>query len=319
MSDKKLLFELHGLEIMSDTMYIVADKIDYSAPSGFQEAGVTKLPSDGVGHTFHAPYKRTSKFDGVWNTGFYELSPCYQGVSRDKVKIIVKNLMANVVMPYRAAIGKADALNEHNHDFFDKYNWTVQVGDIYRTENPLDVVALYMALIQREVMPKAKKGDSAFAETPYVVVDVSEKTKKSEEKANKEFEAIGMFEILYKQERARLDLILYYIGGATFTADTSQAAYRSLFKNYLAALPTNIEMFMGFVEKTDKEKGLAELNIYKKLKVRHINDPKIRKTAAGMIYYDQTELGSSLKNAAEAVAKDPSMSEIKKEILFEED
>lgn len=315
MSEKKLLFELHGLKIMSDSIYLISNKRDFSAPTGFQERGTTKLPSDGVANTFHCPYKPISKTHGSWDTGFYELSPCYTGMNRDKVKIKVKGLVENIVKPYREAIGDNKALHEHNNEFFDTTKWTIQDDLVLRTSNPLDVVTLYFALMGREVVPKHLKGDSTFADAAYVVVDVNESVKKRDEDASNMFQAIGVFEELYKSDRARLDKILFYIG-RNMSDDTKIESYRGMFKSYLEASPANVESFNNLVKASEKEQGLDELNIYYSLKSRDIRHPKVSKASSGSLYYEDREIGVDFKSAAKRISKDPEMSDIKREILL---
>lgn len=318
MSNKKELFELHGFKVMDNSIYLVADKRDYNAPTGFQEKGVTKLPSEGVGNTFHCPYKRTSATDGVWDSGFYEFSPCYDGRREDEVQKIVAHLNKNVAEPYRKAIGNPDALKESNHEFFDTHRWSVTEGQVFKTNNPVDRVALYFALLSKEVAPKERKDDSTFIDADYVIVDVNEKIKKRDEDASMLFEAIGMFEVLRKTDKDTLDKILYYLG-RNISDDTGVEAYRGIFKAYLEASHANVESFLKLVKEADTEDGIAKLNIYYALKKKELKNTKVSKVASGVLYYEDTEIGADLKTAAANIAKNPNLREIKKEILFGED
>jgi len=315
MSDKTLLFELHGFRVMSDSTYLVADKMDYNAPTGLQEKGVTKIPSDGVGNTFQCPYKKTSSKDGIWDTGFYEHSPCYSGRSKEEVKIIVKTLQKTVVDPYRSFIGKPEALQQHDNEFFDSHMWMVEEGQVFKTDNPEHVLALYFALRNRELVPKKLKGDSAFADAAYVIIDIGEKLKKRDEDASSMFKAIGVFEVLYANDQPKLDTILYYIN-RNMAEGTSVDAYRGMFKAYLESSPANIETFNKIVEESDSETGMAKLNIYYALKSRNIKNSKVSKGSAGTIFYESTEVGVDLKAAAENIAKRSDLADIKREILL---
>lgn len=318
MSTKKTLFTLHGFEVKDDSIYLVADKVDHGAPTGFQVAGVTKLPSDGVANTFHCPYKRISATDGVWDSGFYELSPCYEGMDKSLVKERIKGLMANVVNPYRAAVGQEKALDEHNNEFYDSHFWSVEQNQVFKTNNPIDRVALYFALLNREVVPKDKKGDTSFADAGYLIIDVNERVKKRDEDASMQFQAIGVFEELYKSNKPKLDRILFYLG-KNMAADTKVDAYRGMFRDYLEATATNVETFNKLVADSDSEAGMARLDIYYYLKSRDIRNPKVSKSPSGILFYEDTEIGVDLRSAAENIAKNPKLDHIKKEILFSED
>lgn len=315
MSDKKLLFELHGFKVMEDSIYLVADKMDYNAPTGLQEKGVTKLPSDGVGNTFQCPYKRTSSKDGIWDTGFYVHSPCYSGIPKAQTEVIVAALTKNIVEPYRALIGRDDALSQHDNEFFDSHMWMVEEGHIFKTNNPHDVLSLYFALRNREVVPKKLKGDSAFADAAYIIIDMDEKRKKSDEDASNMFKAIGVFEALYENDKSTLDMILYYVN-RNMSADTDVSAYRGMFKAYLESSPANVESFNKLVADAKSETGMARLNIYHALKSRDIKNPKVSKGAAGTILYENTEVGVDLKSAAANIAKNPTLADIKRDILL---
>lgn len=317
MNSKKVLFELHGFQVLEDSIYLVADKMDYSAPTAFQEIGSTVLPSDGVATTYHCPYIAYSRTEGVWDTGFYELSPCYKNMSKDIVAKEVKALIQNVLTPYRKAIGNEKALDQHNHEHLDKAKWSVYKDKVFKTDDPMDVMALYFALRGREVVPKAKAGDSSFNAASYMIIDINQKIKKRDEDASNIFEAIGMFEVLYKTDKGLLDKILYYLGRA-MSEDTTKTAYRGMFKAYLEASPANVNSFNKLVESSEKESEVAKLNIYHAIKSHEIKTPKLTKSPGGMILYDDIELGPDLKTAADRIAKHSDFADIKREILFGE-
>lgn len=318
MSEKKLLFELHDFKVMSDSVYLVTDKPDPNAPTGFQDAGSSKLPSDGVGNVFQCPYKPTSKNSGVWDSGFWEYSPCYVNRNKGEVEVLVRNLKENVVEPYRKASGDPNALSHEHPEFFDKAMWSVEEGQSFRTSDPRDVVALYMALLSRELTPKHLKGDTTFADSAYFIIDINEKTKKRDEKASNMFEAIGSFEEMYKHEKPTLDKVLFYLG-MNISEDAKIEAYRGLFQSFLQKASTNTEAFNKLMKDVGSEKGKDKLEIYYWLKTKEVNSNKINKSASGVLYYEESEIGADLKSAAENIANNPSLNDIKKEILFSGD
>ena len=111
------LFEIDGFKVMPESNYIIKNKTDYDAPSAFVKVGTTKLPSAGVGESFQCRYVRTSRDTGVWDTGFYEQSPCYSHLKPGEKELAVKKLMKNVVEPYEAYTGITGQLAHTNDDF----------------------------------------------------------------------------------------------------------------------------------------------------------------------------------------------------------
>lgn len=313
---KKTLFELHGFKVMSDSIYLVVDKPDHNAPSAFTDRRITKLPSDGVGVTFPAPYKKITNSSGVWDTGFDVLSPCYAGLKESVVEEVVKGLTQNVVEPYRRIIGDPNALASNNDEFFLQERYNVFEGKVYKTSNPVDVVGLYFALLCREVVPKERKDDSSFLNAAYMIIDLNDDIKKRDESTSLKFEAIGLFEQIYQNDSKKLHRIMYYLG-RTVEENIKVSALRSIFQNYIDAGTSNTEAFLNLVKDCKTDAGMAKINIYYVLKTTLGKNPKISKVN-GIIYYNDVEIGPDIKSAANNIAMLPKLSEFKKEILFSE-
>jgi len=316
MSKKTVLFELHGFEVKSDSIYLIVDKPDHNAPSAFIERRTTKLPSDGVGITFPAPYKRITNTLGVWDTGFEVLSPCYAGREKSIVQERVKGLMQNIVDPYRAVTGDPNALASNNDEFFLSNSYRVWEGRVYRTSNPVDVVDLYFALLCKELVPKERKDDSSFLNAAYMVIDLNDNVKKRDELAALEFEAIGLFQQIHQNDPKKLHRILYYLG-RTVEENVKISALQSIFRNYMSAGTSNIEAFLNLVKECNTDNGLAKVNIYYVLKSTFSKNSNISK-ANGIIFYKDVEVGPDIKSAASNIAVNPKLVEFKKEILFSE-
>ena len=95
---KDTLFKINDFEVKKDSIYVVKDKRDMDAPSGFIRAGVSKLPSKGVGDTFQVRYvSRDGGRTGTWDTGFYEFSHCYKTQDKDSVKPLITSLKKNIL------------------------------------------------------------------------------------------------------------------------------------------------------------------------------------------------------------------------------
>lgn len=318
--ENKVLFELEGFKVRENSTYVVRDKEDLDAPSGFISAGVTKLPSDGVTESFQCRYKATSKTTGVWDTGFHIYSPCYEGLPMSEKEILVKSLVKNIVEPYRAATGDAEALSHSNEDFWLKTNFSVYTGQVFNTASPRDVVNLYFALLTRNLTPKGQEGNSKFNQSAFVVVDINKDVKRKDQKSANLFKAVGIFERMLSTDRQRLLAILNY-SNLVVSEGIDDDAFRGLFDNHLRSgnNSRNVESFIDLVEETKTEKGLAKINIYLKLKELYRRGNKVTKSPNGIYHYEDTEIGPDLKSAATNISKTRKLTKIKKDILLSEE
>lgn len=319
--EKELLFELYGFEVYSDSRYVVKDKEDLDAPSGFIQAGVTKLPSDGVGESFQCYYKRTSATTGVWDTGFYIYSPCYEHIRSEAEKqVIVDRLMKGVVEPYRKATGNPNALDHSDNEFWKKTNFQVYTNQVFTTSNPSDVLNLYFALKTRYLTPKGQEGDSRFNQSAYVVVDIDKDTKRNDEKTSNFYRAVGVFENLLREDRKRLISILNY-SGLVVASEIDDDAFRGLFDQHLRSVNNskNVDMFLKIVNETETEIGRATVDLFLCLKKSFNRNNKVTKNPNGVFFYEDTEIGPDLKAAASNIAKQAEFKDIKKELLLQDE
>lgn len=67
MEEKKVLANVYGFKILSDTIYKVIGKTDTSAPIPFVERGISKVPFEGNKTVVYCPYDNIKK---VYDTGF---------------------------------------------------------------------------------------------------------------------------------------------------------------------------------------------------------------------------------------------------------
>lgn len=318
MSDKKLLFEVEGFEVYSDSLYVVNNRVDYDAPSGFVERGTTQLPSDGVGETFYCPFIASGNSgEGVYDTGFYVNSPCYRTVKDTKSKeLIVKNLKKNLVEPYANEKGAED-VSHNNLDFWDKQKFFITAGDVINSNNPNDLMKIYFALRHRKVCPKGLEKEPRFDNASYIVVDINKDVKKRDEKVSKQFRVIEIFTTLLKTDRARLVSLMEYVGIRTSTS-VEDNTLTSFFYEYIQESESNIDRFIDLFEHTDTEVGRAEIDIYLVLKELR-SDRKIDKAENGILFYNDIELGPNLKTAANNIARQKDFRELKRSLLLGEE
>ena len=94
LKSKKVLVEVNGFNIMSDTLYEVVGKHDGSAPQAFQDANIAKAPFPENATHVCCPW---DDFSEVCNSGFYPRSRCYNGMDKDEVDKLVDQRVNNIM------------------------------------------------------------------------------------------------------------------------------------------------------------------------------------------------------------------------------
>jgi len=312
---KDTLFKINDFEVKKDSIYVVKDKRDMDAPSGFIKAGVSKLPSKGVGDTFQVRFiSRDGGRSGTWDTGFYEFSHCYKTQDKDSVKPLITALRRNVLEPYRKAIGDSTAFEQDNEKFFLKQRFTAFSGRVYNTNDPVDTIELYFGLLTNQLTPKGQEGNTMYNDSSYTIVDINKDVKIKDERALEKFKAVGSFTNLLSSDKERLLAMLSY-SDINPSKTVDDITLISMFSTYLdQGQDDNIIMFNALVEETETEKGLEKVYVYKELR-KLISTGKVTKTS-GLYYYDSNEIGPDLKQAASSIVKNSKFAGIKKEIML---
>ena len=317
--EKEVLFTIAGFEVKKDSLYIVGDKKDGDAPSGYVKLGVSKTPNVGVDESFGVGFVRRDPLNpsvGVYDTGFYEYSPCYEGIETSIRSATVKALKKNVLEPYRQATGISDAFDIENKKFFDEVMFKVYTGKTFNTSDPIHVMELYFALLAHQVAPKGSEGDSKYREASYIVYDNKKKAKEKNEVDLIEFEAIGMFTALYGNDREKLKAVLRWVG-INFADEVDKETLVGMFKNYIRDSYQKAKIFLDTCMDANTEIGLNKFNIYKRLREIANKGNKISKSPNGIYFYDgDIEIGPDLKSAAENIAKNKDLNRVKRELLL---
>jgi hypothetical protein len=286
MSTEKVLFTVNGFEVKANSIYKVKDKPDGDAPTGFQELGVTKLPSAGVDESFQVPFHQLgNNGGGIWNTGFNEHSPCYYDMDPVVVTAQVKALNANLLKPYRAATGNQEAFKEGNEDFFKRTNFQVYSGQVFNTNNVIDLMTLYFALRAHQVAPEGRQGDSKYREASYIIVDKNKDVKEKDRRKSLKFSAIGTFTSLYQNDRERLYAILGW-SGLPVSESVDQMTLVSMFDEFIEGKPDRAEFFLNTEKDSNTKIGLEKILIYRKLKDTISKNTRISKVPNGSYFYD---------------------------------
>lgn len=313
--ERKTLFVINDFTVKENSVYVLRDKRDMDAPSGFIKAGLSKLPSRGVGESYQVGFfSRDGGRTGVWDTGFFEYSPCYKDKDQAEVKIIVAALKKNLVTPYRKAVGNDTAFAEGEDKFYSETNFKSYSGKTYNTGDPVAAMELYFGLLTHQLTPKGSEGNTRYNDSPYVVVDISKDLKVKDERALAKFQAIGAFSTMLVADKERLYSILKYIG-LSFSDTIDGAVLIGMFNDYVTnSNEDRIIVFNNLVAETEEKSGLEKVYLYKILKEQSLKGGKVTK-AAGLFFYDNVEIGADLKGAADNIAKQSKLVNIKRELL----
>jgi hypothetical protein len=321
MAEKKVLFTVNGFSVKEDSSYVVKDKKDMDAPSGYIQAGVSKLPSRGVGDSFEVSFISTDGGrTGVYDTGFFEYSNCYRELSMEERKPIVAALKKNLLNPYRLAKGNPTAFEngKEGEAFIQSQRFMVRSNKTYNTSDIESAMELYFGLLTRQLTPKGEEGNTAYEDSSYVVIDLSKDRNIKDERALNEFKAIGAFSSMLRADKERLYAILKYVG-MTFLPSIDEGAIISMFNDYIRNNNSDkTDIFNSLVTETETKAGLDKVFIYKALKDLSVRATALTKSS-GIYYYNDVEVGSDLKNAADNINKNPKLVQIKKELLLAED
>lgn len=321
MANDKILFTVNGFSVKADSVYVVKDKKDMDAPSGYIEAGVSKLPSRGVGDTFEVRFiSRDNGRTGVYDTGFHEYSDCYKELSMDERKPIVAALKKNLLGPFRLAEGNSMAYENgiEGESFIKKQRFLVQSNKTYNTADIRAAMELYFGLLTRQITPKGEEGNTLYEDSSYVIIDISKDRTVKDERALNKFKAIGAFSSMLGVDKERLYAILKYIG-MNFLPSIDEGAIISMFNDYLSNNNDDkTEIFNNLVTETESKTGLDKIFIYKALKELSTKATVLTK-ASGIFYYNNVEVGSDLKNAADNINKNSKLVQIKRELLLTAD
>lgn len=313
MNNEKTI-QVNGLEIRPSSIYKVINKPDKSAPDGFQREGSTKLPSYGVGNNVGCNYVQNSiTGQGVYDTGLYVDSPCYANVPKDEVKFKVDLLKELIVEPFERYVGKEGVLNHSNLEFWDSYTTRLEVDRPFRTDNPSDLLDLFLSVLSFQLTPKSEIKNPKFGRSQYVVEDISKAKTHTEETNNNFVTAIANFTKLYSSNKYLAIKLLEYIGISGITESVEESSLNSMLFSWLTTDDSNPVKMNNAYAIASNIKKQNQIVIYSKLK--ELTKKGIVSNMTGEYYYNDTYLGSDLKSAAENINSKADLKTVKAEIM----
>lgn len=316
-SKKEVLLEVNGLKIKPGAIYKITGKEDSTAPDGFQQEGVTKLPSQGIANDIQCLFVTTNNVtkDGIYDTGLYINSPCYAGLPNNVRTERVRALEEALVEPYEMVFGEGTLDHKHT-DFWENYFVSLFDGRVFDTSKPSDLLDLYIAMRSYELHPAGEDGKPVrghkYKQAQYCIEDRNKVMGVRKRKAVEEMDAIMLFGELMKSDKNRLLSILKYSGMRNMDG-VDDVTLKAFFFDWLRQDRNNLHRFMSAYNLAQGE-GLAEIELHEILYKLMLQN-KVRKQE-GMFTYNGYTMDSTLTASAKRIAKDPDMASLKLE-LFE--
>jgi len=295
--------------IKPDTIYTVLPKPDPNAPDGFKAHGTTKVIHPDVGVTIGAPYSSDME---VWDTGFYEYSPCLNGMSEKDIKNHLEITNKYLVEPIEKIRGKDILKHNVGNKFFDDYVITLGNKVSFNSNNPTERLSLYFAVLAKELAPKDNAGHPAFKQAAYMVVNRDVEINAKEQISIDNGRAIGEFYGLLKTDKPKLQKILKYLR-ISDTAIEDEGTFISIFNRFLDDKQDgyrNSKIFLENLDKFSTEAGEEELHLFQLIHDLYAKgEVKLIKSE---YYIKDISLGNSIKHAAMYAVANP---EVKKLIV----
>lgn len=309
------LFNINGISIKKDAQYKIQNRFDASAPSGFQKEKTTKIPSADIGNTIQCPYVGTATA-GVYDTGFYEHSPCYKNEDKVRVKEKLKALQTYVIEPYEAFKGQEGLLGQKNIEFWDGLMIDIYADRMFNTADPEDMLQLYIAMQAGELCPESAQGNPKYKQADYVIIDKAKEKTVKQRKSVSNITAIGRFFALLSENPQRLLHLLRYVGVANVTEKTDSTTFMTLFQTWLDNADRNAEIFEELLDKAEDPAFEEILYMFSTIKSL-VDKRKISKSAGGDYTYTGIPLGKDLKIVAQNLILNGELADVKAQILEE--
>lgn len=317
MAKKNILFTVNGYDILENTIYTVTDKIDYSAPAGFIEFGVSKVP--GTGDTACCPYNLTSM---AYDHGFSELCPMYQNEDIKVVRTKVKTLISSVLTPFcrRNSKREEELYSVNESPFWDSYIVGFNEDSKFNTGDPTQAFNLYIAILSGKLSPKGEENKPKYADSAYLVDSIEIRTKRHSTAIINKQTAVFNFMTLSKDITKAKAILMYSGINAEYTTD--QESLSILFEDRIVTKPEKIKEFndnVDFFNESDENE--LQIYLYRHLtNLKKDNKSKLVVSKTGISYND-VEIGKDIMSASKKLAKQESkeISDIVAEIINNND
>ncbi len=302
--------KIKNFEIKLNSLYQVNPKFDASAPDGFQEYRTTKMLTSTGANVETIPFDDQRN---VWDTGLYPTSPCYQGMNKKEVEGILEVLQEKVVQPLEDQWGEGVLDHKEDSKFWNTYKIELYRSRVFNTEEPLQTLNLFHALIQGLLAPKGKMESSPdFRAAQFIVEDKEKAISLEQEKDLLNTEAIGLFYGLLNGDVSTMRNVLNYVGiKIPAGSKIDKAVVSNIFNRSMGASKDEFYSKKSFVEACEKSKtkeGYNELKMFKDLEELFLKG-EVEKDRENFVMKGEI-LGNSLKEAARTVTKNAKLEAI---------
>lgn len=313
LKSKKVLVEVNGFNIMSDTLYEVVGKHDGSAPQAFQDANIAKAPFPENATHVCCPW---DDFSEVYNTGFYPRSRCYNGMDKDEVDKLVDQRVNNIMKPFEN-ISQKD-LSQTNFEFWDDAKDKIYMGKVYNTANTVELFYLYLAVFSGMLTPQEMDGDPIFMNSMFCFIEKDNAKdfvqQREINKMNISYKFINALKKGDKERQAVIDLLLY-IGIVTRPDFTEDDYYTGSLSNWMNEKKTNIDYLLDIWDRSLEGDFKEVLEFYRIINVLQRNG-RINMTPSGLQYNGQI-IGPDTRTSAEFLATKKDLISVKANVLDE--
>lgn len=313
LKSKKVLVEVNGFNIMSDTLYEVVGKHDGSAPQAFQDANIAKAPFPENATHVCCPW---DDFSEVYNTGFYPRSRCYNDMDKDEVDKLVDQRVNNIMKPFEN-ISQKD-LSQTNFEFWDDAKDKIYMGKVYNTANTVELFYLYLAVFSGMLTPQEMDGDPIFMNSMFCFIEKDNAKdfvqQREINKMNISYKFINALKKGGKERQAVIDLLLY-IGIVTRPDFTEDDYYTGSLSNWMNEKKTNIDYLLDIWDRSLEGDFEEVLEFYRIVNVLQRNG-RINMTPSGLQYNGQI-IGPDTRTSAEFLATKKDLISVKANVLDE--
>lgn len=320
MKDFKVKVPGIDFELTSNQIYHIREIADADAPDGYQKVGITKHPLPGIAQGIIVPYNESTR---TWNTGFFKGSACLIKEGKNGEEIL--NTIKENFLPELEVLIEGDLTNgkSSNNKLFDEFvpfngegfgentaKYKIKGGNVFNTKNPLEFLALWWALIGKQIIPPGKNGNPSYKNCAFILEDKKQSTSLAQDKEFDKSVAISTIMSIVgiednKKETSHLQNIFEYVGLSINVEEIELKPLISSFSRWCEKGGYNNENateFNATFKKFKKEEDREELVAYVKL-IKDIKTSKVKVERRDIII-DGQNLGSDKKAAARRIVTD---------------
>lgn len=292
-----------------DKNYQIVSKFDANAPDGYQRHRTTKVLDPDADTVTNLAVFDSER--GVYDTSLTKYSKALKRIHKNNEDDVQSALLTinKFITKELVNLKGADKIEPSNLDFWDNFSLSINLDQVFNTNDPLQLAQLYFLIIHGKVAPVGLESEPQFQEAQFAVenketvVDITQKRELQKSKAQNKFMN------LLESDRESLNAILDYTG--IVGADgADEALVNIIFKNWLDKDENqNPDLFLkNHADFTTSESGKKIISTYKVLRDLE-RAKKLKRTTGGSILFQDEIIGDNMKKAAENVVKNKDLTD----------